>query len=226
MGIQTEPMEMVLALLPQLPPRFRVVELGDQFITAPGEWSGKLAKGWYEHIGAGKYVSLDANGLNGAIPFDLNRAVRKQDDPPTAELKGGFHLVTDFGTCEHVFNQAQCWQTIHELCRTGGFIAFDHPSQGYEGHGFYRLDWCLIAALMHANDYEPLRLVESETSRGRTIRGIMRKRGDASFVVPQQGRYVKTLAVDVKAQRRGPDHKNQELRAAGVVGLRKPMEQK
>lgn len=212
MGIHTDMLDW-LQWLP-LPAGFEVCELGDQFVTQ-GEGAPYLAYKWYERRGCSRYVSIDANGANDALAVDLNLPIASRG----SGLANRFDLVTDFGTGEHIFNQAQVWRSMHAMAKQGALLVFDRPTVGYEGHCFYLIQWNLISALAHANNYEVLRLEEKATSRGILLRGVLRKRGAASFEMPQQGRYVPKLKV--KMVERGPDWKSAELRQAGVVGRRK-----
>lgn len=181
MGILAEPAKFVLDL--PLPKRYAVCELGDQFITH-GE--RELARDWFFRHGAGRYVSVDGNGRNGAVVHDLNL--------PLKQITDRFDLVTDFGTGEHVFDQDQVWRTIHYLTRPGGYIAFDRPIAGYPGHCYYLIQPALIHDLAAANLYEIVVVEEADTKRGRLIRGVLRKPlGKRKFVVPQMGRYRKLL---------------------------------
>lgn len=183
MGILKEPAEYVKAL--QLPTGFSVCELGNQ------QMSGEVPRpaiDFYRKLGADRYVSIDGNG-QGTITHDLNK--------PVTDLNlGTFDLVTDFGTGEHIFDQAQVWRTLHDLARVGGHIAFDRPSDGYAKHAFYLITAGLIQDLARANGYRILRLARKETPRGWLVRGILRKSSQASaFRVPQQGRYLADLQI-------------------------------
>lgn len=212
MGILAEPLQFIRGL--NLPRGFSVCELGDQWITCEGEH--RLARDFYvKDLGCSKYVSIDGNG-RGTVTADLNIPLLKQGFEDC-----DFDLVTDFGTGEHVFNQQQIWHTLHDLTKVDGFIVFDRPSDGYEGHCFYLVQWNLVSALAHANCYEVVRLEEYATVRGILLRGVLRKRVARKFIVPQQGRYYKDLVIDRKSRRRGAEYKSQELRVAGVVGRRK-----
>lgn len=180
MGIQKEPAAFV-ATLP-LPKGFSVCELGDQGMC--GE-TKRLAKEWYEEMGCGRYVSIDGNG-RGTLTADLNQ-------PLTLEP---FDLVTDFGTGEHIFDQAQVWRTLHGLTKPGGYIAFDRPAQGYQKHCFYLTNECLFQDIASANRYDVLWLERTSMPRGELIRGVYRRpHRPAPFRVPQQGRYRADLVI-------------------------------
>lgn len=179
MGILREPADFVRDL--KLPPKFSVCELGDQYIT---HGTHRLARDFYRELGCKRYDSIDGNG-RGTITWDLNK---KWIDPRR------YDLVTDFGTGEHIFNQAQVWRTLHVLTKRHGFIVFDRPCAGYPEHCYHLVQRCLLEDLAHANDYKVLRLEHGTTLRGELLRGVFVKRYDNSFHIPQQGRYRKILA--------------------------------
>jgi len=184
MGVQKE-MAAFVATLP-LQKGFSVCELGDQGMCG-GPTKTALAKDWYLGMGCGRYVSIDGNG-RGTMTADLNR--------PLKFVAERFDLVTDFGTGEHIFDQAQVWRTMHDLTKPGGFIAFDRPAQGYQKHCFYLTNECLLRDLAAANDYEVLWLERQPMPRGELLRGVyQRPPTDDAFVVPQQGRYRASLVI-------------------------------
>jgi len=183
MGILAEPAAFVRAL--KLPKGFSVCELGDQWVTY--QLPHLLARDFYLQMGAKRYESIDANG-RGSITFDLNRKWHGKI--------GQFDLVTDFGTGEHIFNQAELWRTLHVLTKPGGFIAFDRPAAGYSNHGFYNVHETLFHDLADANRYRVLRLERHPSTRGELLRGVLQKSsGETKFLAPQQGRYQKALQV-------------------------------
>ena len=183
MGILKEPAQLVKGL--NLPAGFTVCELGDQWMA--GLKTPQLAADWFKALGCGHYASIDGNG-KGTLTFDLNLPLRP--------FPGPYDLVTDFGTGEHIFDQAQVWRTIHDLTKLDGYIAFDRPSQGYPGHCYYRFDRCLYEDVAAANGYKVLALETAKTPRGELIRGVFKRPARAvSFVVPQQGRYHATLVI-------------------------------
>lgn len=183
MGILGEPAAFVKAL--NLPAGFSVCELGDQQISFTDPPSS--AEAFYRQLGAGRYVAIDGNG-RGSVTADLNHPL------PSSLCLGTFDLVTDFGTGEHIFDQAQVWRTLHDLTRPAGYIAFDRPAQGYSSHCFYLTDECLFRDLASVNDYTLLRFEKKETPRGLLWRGVYRRPVvAANFRVPQQGRYRATL---------------------------------
>lgn len=183
MGILKEPANYVKAL--GLPRGFSVCEFGNQFMSGD---SPRPALEFYQKLGVGRYVSIDANG-RGTVTADLNC-------PVTDLALGTFDLVTDFGTGEHIFDQAQVWRTMHELTAPGRWIAFDRPSDGYSKHCFYLITTGLMEDIARANGYRIVRLAREETPRGWLCRGIFRTPSrHIAFRVPQQGRYLSEFHV-------------------------------
>ena len=80
-----------------LPVKGRVIELGNQTILFDKHY-GKAAKVVLEECY--DHVSIDINGRDGALPYDLNQRI----ELPPADV------VTDFGTGEHVDDFYQLWK--------------------------------------------------------------------------------------------------------------------
>lgn len=187
MGIQKEPAAFVASL--PWPKGFSVCELGDQAMC--GGEKGVSSRAWYESLGCGRYVSIDGNG-RGTFALDLNEPLPVSLQP----LMESFDLVTDFGTGEHIFDQAQVWRTLHSLTKPGGCIAFDRPAQGYQKHCFYLANECLFQDLAAANRYGVLWLERTTMPRGELIRGVYELPLHARpFRVPQQSRYREELVI-------------------------------
>lgn len=179
----------IAELISQLPldEGFSVCEMGDQYLTEPKE--GRLSQDWFvDDRKAGSYVSIDANG-RGTVVADLNLRLDHLN-------LGQFDLVTDLGTGEHVFNQHQFWKSVHDLTRVGGYVVFDKPTSGYPEHGFYTYSQTFFEDLAFTNHYEIKWLDHRDMPRGRLIRGCWRRRRRDKFLVPYQGRYVKSRRVD------------------------------
>lgn len=184
MAILPELADFVRAL--PLRPGFSVCEFGDQQISLRGR--PMVASEFFRSLGCGRYESIDGNGL-GTVTADLN-------EPLDAFELGTFDLVTDFGTGEHIFDQAQVWRSLHQLTAPGGFIVFDRPHQGYGKHCFYLTNPCLFQDLAIANDYTVVRFEKKDTPRGWLVRGVFQRPTEArAFQLPQQGRYQRTLRI-------------------------------
>jgi hypothetical protein len=183
MGILGGPLEFLREIASNLPQGFSVCELGDQWITHGTPH--RLAKDFYmEDLKCSRYVSIDGNG-RGTLTADLNLPL-----PPSL---GQFDIVTDFGTGEHLFDQRQVFKSIHLLTKMGGYFVFDRPCQGYAVHCYWLANRCVYEDFAATNNYEILKLEETDTSRGKLLRGVFRRRGKNKFIVPQQGRYRKLL---------------------------------
>jgi hypothetical protein len=108
-----------------------------------------------------RHVSVDINGLDGAIPLDLRQPLNL----------GTFDMVTNFGTSEHVSEkdyagQVQCWRNIVEAMHVGSVLVSVTPMPGHHPrHGvwyphkeFYRnlaaLNGCEVEAL-YDSDQRP-----------------------------------------------------------------------
>lgn len=188
MGILAGPAQWLRDLVEYLPKNFHVCELGDQYLTQTGG-PRQLAKEFYEELGCGRYESIDGNG-RGTITWDLNKPFPAKSHP------GTFHLVTDFGTGEHIFNQYAVWLTLNSLAKKSGYIVFDRPMQGYPEHCYYNTHECLFRDIAEANHYRIVKLERrdgDDATRGELIRGIFQRRRPIKFQVPQQGRYRKLL---------------------------------
>jgi SAM-dependent methyltransferase len=190
-GILPQPACFVMDL--KLPAGFSVCELGDQWMS--GLKKPLLAAEWYRTLGCGRYESIDGNG-KGTLTADLNLPLAFHVPKYKDAFYRAFDLVTDFGTSEHVFHQAQVWETLHDLTKPGGYLVIDRPSDGYPGHCYYRVDRCLLEDVARVNRYEVIRLETAKTPRGALVRAVYRTPAKAApFVIPQQGRYLDTLVI-------------------------------
>lgn len=96
------------------------------------------------------YRAIDLNGTEAAWRHDLNRPL------PVVET---FDVVTNFGTSEHVFDQAQLFRSVHALTRPGGLMLHAVPHQGGPDHGFYNYHPTFFHDLAAANGYRVVMLV-------------------------------------------------------------------
>lgn len=96
------------------------------------------------------YRAIDLHGTEAAWRHDLNLPL------PIVET---FDVVTNFGTSEHVFDQAQMFRSIHALVRPGGLMLHALPHQGGPDHGFYNYHPTFFHDLAAANRYRIATLV-------------------------------------------------------------------
>jgi SAM-dependent methyltransferase len=111
-------------------------------------WPGKprcSARYFYRMLGATEYDCIDLNEEHGAIRHDLNYPLEE------VSLYGKYDLVTDHGSCEHVFNIAEAYRTIHRLCKVGGLIVISQSLWG--GNGYFLYDRPFFEGIAAANGY-------------------------------------------------------------------------
>lgn len=108
-----------------------------------------------------RYVCFDIFEAPAVRILDLNA------ESAPADCLGAFGVVTNFGTTEHVFNQANAFRVIHDLCAVGGFMWHNLPMSHFWGHGFYKYDPHFFFAIQNANAYEaqPYRYYDVEAPR-------------------------------------------------------------
>lgn len=200
-----------------------VCDLGSQKVI-PAEVNGLLntllrgtnlpGKQLYTSLGFKEYTSIDLDGADGARQFDLGKNLRD-----TYGFGDQFDLVTNFGTAEHVFAQAEFFANMHELTKLGGLMLHSLPSRGWSQHGFYRYDDVIVEDLAEANGYDTIYRNSANRYRPRFLNvlaarspnvvsllawvlslvGLVRrnssiilvfkKKSNAAFVPPVQGMY-------------------------------------
>ncbi|MBP5855642.1 hypothetical protein KAJ83_01370 [Marivibrio halodurans] len=144
------------------------------------------------------YVALDIFDAPRTILFDLNRHA------PGPALKGRFDLVMNLGTTEHVINQLNAFQVVHDLCAKRGVMYHDLPSDGYFSHGFFRYDELFFRNLAGSNEYSLIRQLfsvgravslpagfegsdtVSDAAHDIGIETVLRKQYDHPFQIPME----------------------------------------
>lgn len=125
-----------------------VCEFGNQRLDKSLQNSGlKTAKDFYQLQGFTQYLALDVNERMDAVVCDLN-------EPIDLNVLGQFDLVTDNGTGEHLFDQAQVWWNHHSLVRRGGVLLKIMPFTPWFNHGFYNFNPIIYRDVAAANNYE------------------------------------------------------------------------
>ena len=104
------------------------------------------SKFFYESLGIKEYQSIDINADYGAIAHDLNKPFEDRSK------FNKFDIVTDYGSCEHVFNIAECYRTMHNLTKLGGYIIIDQAV--LKGNGYFRFDASFFEGIAAANSYK------------------------------------------------------------------------
>jgi len=129
-----------------------------------------LAKTWFEEQGA-KHVSFDINGLDGAVVMDLCK-------PIPDKFKGKFDMVTNFGTTEHVQDQEQVFQNIHDMVKVGGVMVHSVPLHGYwKGHCPFRYMVKFPNHLAGLNAYKLLFKEIKDRWKEKLLNFILRRNG-------------------------------------------------
>jgi len=107
--------------------------VGDSMLELGNKIKGQMVyKDVFESLGF-RHVSVDMNGLNGALPLDLRKPLNL----------GTFDMVTNIGTSEHVsqncYNgQIACWRNIVEAMHIGSVFVSVTPKPGvtkWKHHG-------------------------------------------------------------------------------------------
>lgn len=94
------------------------------------------------------YVSFDVVRTRKAEIFDLNI------HHLAADKHGTFDLVLNFGTTEHLVNQYNAFNVMHDAARAGAYLFHQVPSTGYLNHGYFCYNALFFKELAEANDYE------------------------------------------------------------------------
>jgi hypothetical protein len=97
-----------------------------------------------------RYKAIDIDETPQSIPLDLN-----YDEVPFDE-KGKSHIVTNFGTTEHVANQLNAFKIIHDLTAVGGIMIHNLPTQGMPNHGLFNYNPKFFWMLARSNGYQCL----------------------------------------------------------------------
>lgn len=96
-----------------------------------------------------RYTSIDVcPGLRDTEILDLNF------DPLPRRMRGAFDVVCNFGTTEHIINQWNCFEVIHDALVVGGAVYHQLPMSGYLDHGYYCYTPLFFKELADANAYK------------------------------------------------------------------------
>lgn len=162
-----------------------IIELGRQTLK-DGFLPDDSAEGMYRaRFGVTQYDCIDLRG--GTFEHDLNQPFQG------AQLGWPrYDAVTNFGTTEHIFNQAQVWETMHLLCKPGGLMFHALPGPGWGSHGFYGYTEDFIDAVETANGYTRLYYKKILRKETRVLYLVAWRQGaDSCFNVPGDPLYFK-----------------------------------
>jgi hypothetical protein len=145
-------------------------------------------KAFFESRGF-RHVSVDTNGIDGALPLDLRKPLNL----------GTFDMVTNLGTSEHVSEdaypgQVACWRNIMEAMHVGSVFVSITPMPGsnprhgvwYPHKEFYRelarLNGCDLESLYDSCEQPNGAPAWHNCNHARMVR-----REAAPFVMPSAG---------------------------------------
>ncbi len=175
--------------------------LGLLFPTMPVE-TIRNPRDLYAELGLNHYHSIDLDGHDGALPFNLNLKLSE-----AYGFMETFDFVTNHGTTEHAIDQMRCFENVHDLTNAGGLMLHALPSQGYQNHGFFNYHPSFFLDLASANGYEVLGLwynIDEDlyaytddflahnavpATEFVAVFALLRKLGSAPFIAPFDGRY-------------------------------------
>tara|TARA_S200002703_G_scaffold159838_1_gene175040 strand:+ start:307 stop:906 length:600 start_codon:yes stop_codon:yes gene_type:complete len=126
----------------------RMLELGNQFIySLDNRTIQGTSKQYYEKKDI-NHTSIDINGKDEALPYDLSRQIEKK------RLRR-CNLITNFGTSEHVSDQYNCFLNIHNFCSVNGHMVSVVPSCGsWKDHCFYYYTTTFFESLSSLLNYD------------------------------------------------------------------------
>ena len=138
------------------------------------------AKSFYQFLGIKEYVSMDMNKEHGSISLDFNLPLED------TSLYSQFDLVTDHGACEHAFNIAETYRTMHRLCKPKGLIVIAQSLWG--GNGYFLYDESFFDGIAAANNYKIIFNSYVITTKSKTPNG-----SDNQFHIPLNRDLLKTF---------------------------------
>jgi SAM-dependent methyltransferase len=177
------------------------------------DWQGSASE---LHLALGmNYACVDLDPSFDSIALDLNF------DPAPAEHRGRYDLVTNHGTSEHIMNQLNVFQVMHDFTKPGGLMLHAVPFTVHLEHGFFNYQPNFFDALARYNGYKTLGMwvgpdwqltslvpwesglldylvLNAKTTHLLVV--LLRRLHEAAFCVPFQGHY-ETMIPDAAAVR-------------------------
>jgi SAM-dependent methyltransferase len=155
-----------------------MLELGNKF----NEQVGRSYKAWFTETYGIEHVSVDVNGLDGALALDLRQ--------PLTLINGrAFDMVTNIGTSEHVeSDQHYVWKNMWDHLAVGGYLVSVTPLPGdWHWHGMWYPTEEFYDALAYRNDMALIELGEYGAPPRRCQFLVARKLQASAFVYPGDG---------------------------------------
>ncbi len=95
-----------------------------------------------------------------------------------------FDVVLDFGTTEHIFNQWNSFEFMHDSVRVGGAIYCVLPASGYLDHGYYCYTPLFFNDFAKANNYEIIDLFVAPAGLNDVKKLNIDVRNDKELLIP------------------------------------------
>jgi hypothetical protein len=103
----------------------------------------------YEALGIA-YNCVDVDGRTGTLVLDMNFDKIPEDE------HNKYGLVTNHGTSEHILNQYNVFEMMHNLTMTSGVMVHAVPFTVHLEHGFFNYQPNFFEALARYNSYETI----------------------------------------------------------------------
>lgn len=149
--------------------------VGTSMLELGNKKNGSLTyKRYFESLGY-RHVSVDWNGLDGALKLDLRKPINL----------GTFDMVTNIGTSEHVDDQEGVWRNICEAMHVGSVLLSTTPYPGdWTWHGEHYPTEDFYHALAEKNGLEIERMYVSGEPPRRMWFARMVRREVVPFAMP------------------------------------------
>lgn len=97
-----------------------------------------------------EYLSIDVCPGHNTLILDLNKKSLPTD------YQNRFDLVLNLGTTEHIVNQFNSYEAIHQATKVGGYMLHQVPTAGWHNHGYFCYHPLFFKDIAEANGYELL----------------------------------------------------------------------
>jgi SAM-dependent methyltransferase len=188
-------------------------EPSEEMLRRFAEWRGSASE---LHLALGMgYACVDLDPSFNSIALDLNF------DAVPEEHRGRYDLVTNHGTSEHIMNQLNVFQVMHDFTKPGGLMLHAVPFTVHLEHGFFNYQPNFFDALARYNAYKTLGMwvgpdwqltslipwepslldylvLNAKTTHLLVV--LLQRLHDTPFCVPFQGHY-ETMIPDAAAAR-------------------------
>ena len=149
---------------------------------------GVVSKRFWTALGF-DHVSIDMNGLDGSLPYDLREDISEKFDKK-------FDVIYDGGTGEHVDNQYMCFKNIHNITAKDGMMIHVLPKSGhFPKHCSYYYTLETFEVLAKFCNYNILELFEHDAAGGTMIYTTLEKTG-GEFVTKDEFKKIPIEFVD------------------------------